>query len=250
MKSPPPKFEIQEQQYEFPYHYIPHFRKPDTPSLMRKLSWGLEYLCYQEHLRQKVLALEPSSVLEIGCGDGRFLGSLPGKIPVRIGVDLAPRAIAFAQAFHPECQFMVQPVESVPGKFDVVVVIEVIEHIPDCDLDGFFQALSDKVNTEGVVVLSAPTTNLPLNKKHYRHYTRELLDTQLKRSQAPLEIVDVEYVFKEPWWGRSLRRLQGNRLFTLELDFIMHAAWRSLWNNHRLVSVDKGRHLVAMLRTT
>ena len=40
-----PKFEIQDSQYEFPYHYLA-FMDKETPQIKRTLSWGFEYLSY------------------------------------------------------------------------------------------------------------------------------------------------------------------------------------------------------------
>lgn len=114
------KFQIQDSMYEFPYHYIPHFTNNLTPSLLRKLNWGLDYLCYQTHIHEKVIAMKPQSVLEVGCGDGRFIGSLPSSFPVRVGVDLSHKALLFAKAFHPKCCFYHQDVSTLTDSFDVV----------------------------------------------------------------------------------------------------------------------------------
>lgn len=242
------RYGIQERQYEFPYHYIPHFTRDGVPSLTRRLSWGLDYLCYHEHLREKVSSMHPGSVLEVGCGDGYFIGGLPPTIPVRLGIDLSSRAIAFAKAFHPDCEFHARDVRFVEGEYDVVVAIEVLEHIPDSGVSDFLAGMNDRLAPEGSIVISVPTTVLPVNRKHFRHYTRALLESQVLESGVPLEIVDVEYVYRKPWWESAFRRLLDNRYFGLEVKPFMRIAWRHVWERCRFADHSNGYHMVAVLR--
>lgn len=242
------KFSIQDTQYGFPYHYIPHSDKDGAVSLSRKLNWGLEYLCYQKHLHEKVVARNPSSVLEVGCGDGYFVGGLPKSIAVRIGVDLSQRAIAFAKAFHPDCEFQVQDLALVEGKFDVVAAIEVIEHIPDDILPEFLCGLADRVSESGVAIISVPTTVIPLNKKHYRHYTLRLLTDQVRASGCGLEVESFEYIYSKPWWFNLFIRVFDNKVFSFECKPFMRFAWRDIWTNHRIACEETGFHLIAVLR--
>jgi SAM-dependent methyltransferase len=241
------KFDIQDQQYSFPYHYIPHFDDNGAVSLSRKLDWGMEYLCYQGHLREMVIALKPSSVLEVGCGDGYFVGGLPDSISVRVGVDLSEKAIAFAKAFHQECEFRVQNVALMDESFDVVAAIEVIEHISNEILPMFLRSLSQRVSDEGVVIISVPTTVTPLNKKHYRHYTLEILTKQLESSGCGLRVKSYEYIYARPWWFPLFKILFDNRLFSLEIKPFMKFAWAQVWNKYRFASEVNGFHLVVVL---
>ena len=242
------KFNIQDLQYEFPYHYIPHFDKNGTPSLMRKLSWGFDYLCYQNHIKEKVLDLNPQSVLEVGCGDGYFIGSLPDSIPVRVGVDLSEKAITFAKAFHAEVHFYAQDVRFLKDKFDIVACIEVLEHVPDEMLSEFLCALCDRINNDGYIVISVPTTVIPLSEKHYRHYTLEVLKENIDQSQAALELVSDDYVYSRPWWFGIFRRFFDNRIFSLEVKPIMRLAWKRVWTNYRFAEEKNGHHLVAVFK--
>jgi len=241
------KFQIQDSLYEFPYHYIPHFTQNGTISLIRNLSWGFEYLCYQKHLKKKVISMHPDSVLEVGCGDGYFIGNLPSMITKRVGVDLSSKAIAFAKAFHPDCIVFEQNADKIIGEFDIVAAIEVIEHIPDDSLSDFFKSLYARTNEEGKIIISVPTTVIPLNKKHYRHYTIDLLNEQLKNSQILLKIIEYEYIYSDPAWLKYLRLLYGNFLFNLEIKPLMRWAWKQIWSNHRIANKETGFHLVAVL---
>lgn len=238
---------IQESLYEFPYHHIPRIASDGTPTLIRRLGWGLEYLCYQRHLCEKVISMNPGSVLEVGCGDGCFIGSLPASIPVRVGMDPSSQAIAFARAFHPDCTFYDREAGEVQDRFDVVAAIEVIEHIPDDKLREMYETLYERVSDDGRIIVSVPTTVMPLNEKHYRHYTLDLLETQLRQSGVRLRVAEREYIFSRPWWYGAFQRFSGNRLFTLEVKPLMRFAWRRIWRAHRIADENTGYHIVATL---
>jgi SAM-dependent methyltransferase len=238
---------IQESLYEFPYHHIPRIASDGTPTLIRRLSWGLEYLCYQRHLHEKVISMNPKSVLEIGCGDGYFIGNLPPSINIRVGMDLSSQAIAFARIFHPDCIFYDQDARAIEDRFDVVAAIEVIEHIPDDKLREMYETLYERVSDDGRIIVSVPTTVMPLNEKHYRHYTLDLLETQLRQSGARLRVAEREYIFSRPWWYGAFQRFSGNRLFTLEVKPLMRFAWRRIWRAHRIADENTGYHIVATL---
>lgn len=242
------KLQMQEDEYAFPYHYIPHFTKKGRVALSRRLSWGLEYLCYQRHVFEAVRALNPSSVLDVGCGDGYFIGSLANTIPVRVGVDLSDRSIAFAKAFHPECRFLAGDVATVEGCFDVVISIEVLEHIPETQVSHFFQAIGDRLVQNGTAIIGVPTTVVPLARKHYRHYTLDLFEQQLAQSNAGLRVVSHDYVFKKPCWYGAFKWLFNNHLFSLEIKPLVALAWKRILSTHRLADRTDGCHLVVYLK--
>jgi SAM-dependent methyltransferase len=68
-----------------------------------------------------------TSVLDIGCGDATWQPLLPGYL----GIDVAPTAVARAQARHPDREFRVQDaVAGLPTKhFDMVVMRDVLQHL-------------------------------------------------------------------------------------------------------------------------
>lgn len=241
------KYRLQESQYEFPYHYIPYFVENNRPSVIRKLKWGLEYLCYQWHIIEKVTDMTPKSVLEVGCGDGYFIGNLPKEISTRVGVDLSEKAISFAKAFNPECEFYAMDANELDEKYEIVTAIEVLEHIPDDELTNFFNLLNNRVKENGKVIISTPTTVLPLNKKHYRHYTIDLFKEQLDKSGAQLRILNIEYIFSRPWWYKLLMTTIDNKIFSLEIKFLMKFIWKKVWMVYRVANKNTGFHLVITL---
>jgi 2-polyprenyl-3-methyl-5-hydroxy-6-metoxy-1,4-benzoquinol methylase len=245
--EPKSKFEIQNSMYVFPYHYIPHFNDDNVPVLSRRLSWGLEYLCYQKHIRDKIVALRPNSVLDVGCGDGYFIGSLPDIIEKRVGIDISERAIAFARAFNPHCEFITTDITNIDEKFDVVTAIEVLEHIPDESVKSFLISLVEKVRDDGIILISVPTVIVPLNKKHYRHYTIDLLKESFDKNGISVSIKKFEYVYRKPWWTNVFQMISVNRKFCLEIPIVMNYLWKSIIKKYQFANKNNGSHLVAII---
>lgn len=240
------KFAMQDGQYEFPYHHIPHFRG-ERPSSVRSLGWGLEYLCYLRALVERVHELAPASMLDVGCGDGRFLGLVGPSVPKRTGCDLSEAAIRFARAFHPDVSFLAADAGSLGDQFDLVTSIEVLEHVPDEGVGGFLRTLAAR--SKGHVLLSVPTTVVPLNKKHHRHYDLALLQRQVAESGAPLVLEHHEYIYRQSRVMKALKRATSNRLWTVEIASLQEVAWRYVWKRLRAATEKDGLHLLARFRT-
>jgi len=249
MQQSKSKCELQETQYDFPYHHIAHFKYNGKPTLSRNVGWwGLEYLCYQNHLLTKICRMKPSSVLDVGCGDGSFIGNLPSDIEVRVGADLSERAIAFAKAFYPNCVFYDTDIGTLKESFDIVTAIEVIEHIHDFFIADLFRKMAARVCDSGSIVVCVPTLIKALTAKHYRHYSIQTLQNQLVTSGIPFRIVDIEYIFVKPKWFDFGRKFFSNRFFCLEVSAVTQFVWDQIWNKYRIGNQETGHHLVAVLR--
>jgi len=241
------KFKIQEEQYEYPYHYVPNFDNEGCGRRYRKMTGGFEYLCYVKHVIERVQSINPSSVLEVGCGDGRVIGMIPSHIR-RVGVDLAERAIRFAKAFHDEIDFHATDASALSETFDVVLAVEVLEHIPDKKVSSFFRTLSERTRPGGTVVVTVPTVVKPMIPKHYRHYDRALFAEQLEGSQTKLAIEKVEYIYRDSFWMEVYRRLTSNRFWYFEPHIIRRHMWKYVWSELRYATPQTGTHLVVTLR--
>jgi SAM-dependent methyltransferase len=242
------RLNLQEGQYEFPYHYIPRLDTSGDARRYRVLGWGFEYLCYQYHIVNRIRGMSPSSVLEVGCGDGFFIGALGLDVPLRVGADFSEKAIAFARAFHPDVTFHVGDAAAVEEQFDVVVAIEVLEHIPDEQVPQFLQVLFERVKPGGLVVISVPSVVLPLNKKHFRHYSEKLLRDQVGEAFPEVEVIAVEHVCRVPRWMAVYDKLTVNRYWMIDVKLISSWLWRRLWSKHREADAETGRHVVGVFR--
>jgi len=79
--------------------------------------------------------LSPSSILDIGGGEGSLLEALSAAHPdaKMTGTDLAEAAVSLARAHMPHAEFAVLDVvkDRLPGRFDLIVCADVVEHIED-----------------------------------------------------------------------------------------------------------------------
>jgi SAM-dependent methyltransferase len=183
----------QEAEYAFPYHYLPVFTgKKFSQSLY--WPWGFRYLSVIEHLVSLVRKLSPASVLDVGCGDGRFLHEA-GKILDKrtlLGIDYSDRAIGLARIFNPEIDFRQLNIleDSKDIKADVVTLIEVLEHIPPDRVDSFVSAISECVMEGGYLLVTVPHNNRPVEKKHFQHFSVEAIHGLFARN---FDVVDNYY---------------------------------------------------------
>lgn len=77
------------------------------------------------------------SLLDLGCGDGSFLVSLLDLVPdleVR-GLDVSEAALTVARGRGLEASRLdlANPASEIPGSYDVVTALEVIEHLADAE---------------------------------------------------------------------------------------------------------------------
>lgn len=245
-----PRGAIQEGQYAFPYHHLAQVDGKAEFCRHRTLSWGHEYLCYLHHAQEIVRRLAPHSVLEVGCGDGRFIGMLSDCVDRRVGVDISERAIAFAGAFHPEVEFRAMDAAELDEQFDLVAAIEVLEHIPDGSVDSFLRTLSDRTIPGGNVLISVPTTVKKLQPKHYRHYTVELLEEQIRNANVPLVVESVDHVYRQSFWVKFVQRATCNRLWSVHVSPLETLMWRHVWHRLRHADPTTGMHLMVILKRT
>ena len=79
----------------------------------------------------------PSSLLDVGCGEGVLTHQWAGRIGGRVvGIDLDDPALhtEWAQRQAPNLEYMVMKAENLPfadNEFDAATAIEVLEHVPD-----------------------------------------------------------------------------------------------------------------------
>lgn len=162
----------QEEQYDFPYHYL------DLKSNFQKLLKGIEYLTLLNLVKDTLSPFNKELILDAGCGDGRLCYELKKENVKVVGIDYSHKAINFAKAFNPELEFLAQDLEhplNLPYKFDKIVLMEVLEHFIPEKIQSILKNLSSVLKEDGKLVITVPSNNLPLEKKHYQHFTPKSL---------------------------------------------------------------------------
>lgn len=99
-----------------------------------------------------------SRALDIGCGAGAVLAQLAAIYPA-VGVDASPLALSYARARNLDIRLGALP-NDLPfthaDRFDVIVMSEVIEHIPPPDDRASIAAAINLLNPGGVLVCTVP----------------------------------------------------------------------------------------------
>jgi SAM-dependent methyltransferase len=78
-------------------------------------------------------SVTPASVCDLGCGSAGVLARLADRMPgvKLVGYDISPQAVELARRLHPEVEVRLgQPNASSKG-FDLVLMIDVFEHVED-----------------------------------------------------------------------------------------------------------------------
>jgi 2-polyprenyl-3-methyl-5-hydroxy-6-metoxy-1,4-benzoquinol methylase len=132
-----------------------------------------------EYVLNQVQQLNPTSVGDVGTGDGRLVRELSIMLPdARIaGVDYSERAIQLARALNPTLDFRCLDItrEPVGETFEVLTLIEVFEHIPPDIADTFVSALRPLIRQDGYLLVTVPHENIPVTAKHFQHFSAEKL---------------------------------------------------------------------------
>ena len=217
----------QEDQYELPYHYIPQWQS-SCFSQHLYWSWGYRYLGGILLVLDLIKNINFSSILDVGCGDGRFIAEVKKVIPGKkmLGIDCSQKAIAMAQALnthlHYQCLDIVTEKYNGP-LFDVLTLIEVLEHIPKDKVGNFILACSCYLKPAGKLIVTVPHCNKPLILKHYQHFNSTMVTKLLDKY---FKIEKIIYFDKKSRLFRLIDKLLANSLFVLNNQLLLNCIFR------------------------
>lgn len=173
----------------------------------RMLDKPPEYYSFQRPEMMPFLPNHYTHVIDVGCGEGRFLALLNadaerwGVEPNEIAAEKA-EALGFKvlNARYEDCENLIPN-----AYFDLVTCNDVIEHL--IDHDYFLFSIGNKLKDGGVLVGSVP------NMRYYKILINLLLHSDFR--YEPIGVMDVTHL---RWFTeRSLRRSLTNSGFTVEM---------------------------------
>lgn len=221
------KQNIQENIYEFPYHHIPSFDNGNFHQA-KSLRWGYEYLSYIRFILKRLQNLKFESLLDVGCGDGKFLYEAQKYFPQKrfTGLDLSKRAIAYTKALNPNIEYVhgnITDTSLLSEKFDIITLVETLEHIPIDKIKSFIKGIDYYLKKDGFLIITVPSKNIAVQPKHYQHFDVKTLANTL----SPLFVIKERYfINKISSWTKFLESILSNRLFILNERHFLNMIYR------------------------
>jgi 2-polyprenyl-3-methyl-5-hydroxy-6-metoxy-1,4-benzoquinol methylase len=177
------KHEIQAAQYRTAYHW-------DTGKAVEFYRYGQITAMMVEQITSRSYGSK-IHVLDVGCGDGRatFLVwsalRAAGHTCRVTGRDISEDAIHWARertydSVDETLQFSVGGVEdgidrlNATGDQPFLIMRELLEHLPDDQVDQALRAIAARCPT-AILCVSVPSSNSPVEEKHFRHYDEQSL---------------------------------------------------------------------------
>lgn len=122
-------------------------------------------------------------ILDLGCGDGSLIAELSQHIKAEFtGADISGPAIEIARRNVPQATFQQLDLSatSLPGRYDVVVLSEVLEHIEDDE--AVLRQVADAAPHVIISVPGGPADKVDRRYGHFRNYAGNLLREKLERT--------------------------------------------------------------------
>jgi len=241
------KFLAQDNLYYFPYHYLPSKIANNIIKPFKVYHWLYDYILMIDFIKSKMFNLPSSNILDFGCGDGRLLFELKSyKENKYFGYEISKRANMLFNAFNPEIKLIndLQDLSGYKNFFDVITFSEVIEHIPDDQVKLNIDTIYSILKKNGLLIVTAPHENLPIHKKHYRHYNFNSLAENFSKDKY--QIIEKKFLFKrENYFSSSLRKFFFNRFFLINSNLLHKFYYR--YKKLRLFTEEKYSQTILLI---
>lgn len=241
---------VQEEQYKFPYHHIPILNEGNFKHFVF-MRWGYEYLSYINEVISYLKNSGAKSVIDIGCGDGRFIKELIQACPEIkevLGIDYSETAIILAKVLNPIGSYKQIDLYSdttINSSYSHATLIEVLEHIPQESIDLFLKRIADTLKPQGKLIITVPSTNTPLNPKHYQHFDEE----KLKGYLSPFYTIEkIEYINSISIWTRIIETVMTNKFFILKQRHLLNFLYKFYLKHCFHSNPAKGKRLMVICR--
>jgi 2-polyprenyl-3-methyl-5-hydroxy-6-metoxy-1,4-benzoquinol methylase len=167
--------------------YSKHYEKWHSPTVKH----AEEMSRFYEKIFGRFLQIDSNKkILDVGCGMGFFLWFLQQKGFKNIfGIDADEGQILNAKKLNLPALHVdnLQSFIDKPEKFDLIFLIDVLEHIPQVAQIEVLAALKEKLNPEGRLILTVPNANSSIASRwRYIDWTHVTSFTESSLSHAIL----------------------------------------------------------------
>ena len=143
-------------------NYIKSFYNKYSSSL-NSAGYNFRHYHISKWLDKLVKIDDTHNALEIGCGPGHSILNLTNRIKKGkiLGVDISEENISIAKEFHKDCpnlDFLVSDMSDFKSqiKFDLVLLPDVLEHIPINQHHQLFLTIRKYLKDTGAVIINIP----------------------------------------------------------------------------------------------
>ncbi len=171
---------------------------------------------YFSQLCQRFIGTRRKSlrVLEVGFGNGQFLGWCRQQGMAVSGVETNHALLARARAAGFECAASVD--ELGERRFDLITLFDVLEHVPEASICAFLSQLAERLKPDGRIILRTPNGGSPfgLNHQHGDTTHASILTAQKFRYLVAPAGLRLRYCGTDlyPLYAGSLRALPARAL--------------------------------------
>jgi SAM-dependent methyltransferase len=135
--------------------------------------------------------IECPTLLDIGCGAGRFLAQAQPTCQRVVGVEITDSARTYATNVRK--LIVTKSLTEVTGEFSVITLWHALEHIPDTEIPALFAHIARLSNNQSMLVISVPNGSSWLHRlckdndpfvdlvSHTQHFSDGSLDKLLAR---------------------------------------------------------------------
>lgn len=167
---------------------------------------------YGWHIQRACGARDGLRVLEVGFGNGSFMGWLKAHGHHVMGIEANPELVRRAHDKGFDACNSLEELSSNETGFDLIAAFDVAEHVPTDELPSFLRTLRDRSAPNGRLMLRYPNGDSPFSLLHQNGDLTHITAIGRAKLQQAAQLSGwrVEHVGDAPWWAdqnhaRSLR---------------------------------------------
>ncbi len=172
---------------------------------------------WSENAIARIRSLNPTKVLEVGCGTGILLFAIAPDVERYVGTDISQSALSYVREqldknpeLSPKVELHRRSADDLPelepGSFDVIIVNSVVQYFPSADyLEAVVKKLLSLLGPQGSIFIGDVRNLLLLNAFHKKLLEattgREVSDRQVEQSVRKEEELVID-----PEWFLALKK--------------------------------------------